>query len=448
MIRYCWSAVLLALASTLSAAEPKVVWVHKTPEHFIAAPSAAGKLLYASALGAFNSSALHAVSLDPTAKQRVAWTKSAPYLKLPTVSSPAVVDGKLIFGDGMHQTDGATLHCLTATTGGPLWQFAVPGQLVHLEGAPAVSKDRVYIGGGNAGIIAIDMNKVTLNGQVRDLASVAAEIDKQWQVLMAKYEEEKKKDPDFAIPPSEDALPRPTPTQAWRHGEGVLHVDAAVQVAGDKVLAASAYLDMEKKGKRVLVCLNAADGKPAWETPLKLNPWSGPAVAGKMVLVGGSTIRFDPSTLNGAKGEVVAADLDTGEIRWRKELPGGTVSTAAVTGNGAVFTATDGKVRAFNAATGAEVWTYDAGAPIFAGAVIHGSTVYAADLKAVVHAINLKDGKKLWSLDLRAHPDVKTNGMVYGTPLFYEGHLYVATCSVYEEKGAEKRPNALVCIGE
>ena len=64
------------------------------------------------------------------------WTKSAPYLKLASVSSPAVAGDYLVFGDGMHQDSGGVLHCVTPTTGKPLWQLTLPGDLIHLEGAP------------------------------------------------------------------------------------------------------------------------------------------------------------------------------------------------------------------------------------------------------------------------------------------------------------------------
>src|SRR5919204_573107 len=85
------------------------------------------------------------------------------------VSSPGVAKGRLVFGDGMHQTDGATLHCLQADGGLPLWQLPVPGKLVHLEGSPTVAEGRVYIGGGAAGVLCADLNRVTLDGKEMDL---------------------------------------------------------------------------------------------------------------------------------------------------------------------------------------------------------------------------------------------------------------------------------------
>src|SRR6266478_1133327 len=97
---------------TAGPANPKVLWVHKSQEHYVAALVPDGDKLFLSGLGAFNVSTFYELSTDPKAAQRSVWTKTTPYLKLPTVSSPAVAGGKLVFGDGMHQTDGAILHCL------------------------------------------------------------------------------------------------------------------------------------------------------------------------------------------------------------------------------------------------------------------------------------------------------------------------------------------------
>src|SRR5207249_9134840 len=185
------------------------LWMVRSRDHFIAAPLPAGDRLYISGLGPFNVSTFYALALDPKASQRALWSKTTPYLKLPTVSSPAVADGKLVFGDGMHQTDGAVLHCLRAEKGLPLWQLPVPGRLVHLEGSPTVRDGRAYLGGGAAGVLCVDVNRVTLDGKEMDLAAIQKILEKRWADLLTAYEQDKKKDPDFAVPPNEDQLPKP-----------------------------------------------------------------------------------------------------------------------------------------------------------------------------------------------------------------------------------------------
>ena len=99
----------------------------------------------------------------------------------------AVVDGLIVFGDGMHQTNDAMLYCLWADTGRPVWQLPVPGRLVHLEGSPTIDGGRVYIGGGEAGILCVDLKRMTLDGKDMNLAAARALIDKRWAEMAARY---------------------------------------------------------------------------------------------------------------------------------------------------------------------------------------------------------------------------------------------------------------------
>jgi outer membrane protein assembly factor BamB len=428
-------------------AAPKVLWVFKSQDHFVASPVPFGDRVFIAGLGGFNVPSFYCLFAEPKAPQRAAWTKGTPYLKLPIVSSPAVVDGKLIFGDGMHQTDGAILHCLRSDTGIPLWQLPMPGTLVHLEGSPTIVGNRVYIGGGSAGVICVQLDRVRLDDKELDLSAVQKILDEKWKQLLAKYEQDKKKDPDFAVPPNDDQLPKPAPIKVWQQGAEQWHVDAPVAVAGDRVLVASAFLDKEMKGDRALFCLDAKTGKIQWRAPLKYNPWGGPSVTGDLVVVGGSTIGYDPKVLKQARGEIVALDLTTGQTKWRKELSaGGIVSCVALAKDLAIAACTDGKVRAYQLTTGQLQWLYDAKAPLFAPPALVGSVVYAGDLKGVVHALDLANGMPKWTLDLSTHSEVKSPGMIYGGPAIHAGRLFVATCNL--EGPFARRPTVVVCIGE
>ncbi len=423
----------------------RVLWVHKSTDHYIAAPVPAGDALLVSSLAAFNTSSFQSLAVDPAVAKRARWAKSVPYLKLPTVCAPAVAGNLVVFGDGMHQTDGAILHGVRLDTGLPLWQYPVPGLLVHLEGAPTIANGRVIIGGGNAGVLCVDPSRLELEGKDVDAASAQAALEARWKELLAKYEQEKKVDPDFAIPPSEDSLPKPKPKLAWQSGAGKWHVDAAVAVTGDRVLVGSAFLDAEKTGDRSLMGLKLADGGQIWKTPLKHNPWGGPTVAGDTVLVGCSSIRLDPKDVSKAQGEVVAVALADGAVKWRKELPAGVVSAVAVRDGVAVFTATDGCVRAWDVATGQERWKTDGAAPYFASPAVTADTVYVADLKGQVQALTLKDGQRIWALDLATDAAVQAPGMVYGGPVISAGRLYVATSNL---ESATRGATVVVCVGD
>ncbi len=437
-------------------ATPKVLWVHKAAEHFLASPVPVKDKLLVSGLGAFNVASFACLSTDPKAGKRIIWSKSAPYLKLPTVSSPGIDKGRLVFGDGMHQTDGAALYCLDLDKGMPLWQLPVPGTLVHLEGSPTIQSGRVYIGGGAAGVLCVDLEKATLQGKEMDLASIRKVLEQHWKELMAKYEVHKKKDPEFAVPPSEDQLPRAAPRRLWQQGQEKWHVDAPVNVLADRVLVGSAYLDLEKVGDRALFAVDAKTGNVQWKAPLKFNPWGGASAsveasarreqASDLVVVTGSSIGYDTRVLKGAKGQIVALDLAGGKEKWRKDVTGGIVSCAALADGAAVVPATDGKVRAFELANGERRWIYEAKAPLFAPVAVAANVVYAGDLKGVLHAIDLKTGQARWTLDIGTHADTKSPGMIYGGPVVHDGRIYVATCNL--EGPNARQPTVVVCIGE
>ena len=424
--------------------QPKVLWVQRSKEHYIAPPCVAANRLFVCVMGAFNTGALRAFELGE-AKPPV-WSKGAPMVRMPTVGSPVVAGGKVVFGEGMHQTDGASLHCVRASDGRALWRMEAPGELVHIEASPSIAGGRVFVGGGSAGVFSVELDRVTLEGKEMSLAEVEAELDKRWKVLVDKYEVEKKKDPDFAIPPSEAALPRPAPKPAWQKGKGAWHVDAPLLVAKDRVYVASAYLDKEQLGERLLVCLNAADGSEVWKAPLRFNAWAGATLAGDLVIVPCSTIRYDPKEVAAAKGEVVALKVSDGSVAWRKDTSGAVLATAAVAGDSLVLCDTNGQIQAWEARSGKPKWTAKVGAPFFAGAVVAGDAVYAADLEGVVHSVGLADGKPRWKLDLATDAAVKAPGMVYGSPVLHGGRLYVGTCNL-EGKSAGGE-TVIVCIGE
>lgn len=425
-------------------ASPKVLWVHRSKEQFISPFSAAGNRLFVTVMGAFNTGALRV--FDVADGKAPVWSKGAPSVKLPTVGSPVVSGGRVVFGEGMHQTDGSSLHCLRTADGRPVWRLDVPGELVHIEAAPSISNGRVIVGGGSAGVICVDLNHVTLNGKDMSTDEAEAMIGKLWKEMADKYEIEKKKDPDFAIPPNEAALPKPAPKVLWQKGKGEWHVDAPVLVSGDRIYVTSAFLDKEKLGERAVFCLNAADGSQAWKAPLKFNAWAGATLAGEHILVPCSTIRYDPKELAMGKGELLSIKAADGSVEWRKDTTGALLATAAGAGDAAVVCDTEGSVRAVDLKTGNPKWNSKVGAAFFAGPAVAGDAVYAADIDGVVHALGLADGKARWKLDLGADAGVKAPGMVYGSPIVHGGRLFVGTCNL-EGKSAGGE-TVIVCIGE
>lgn len=425
--------------------QPVVLWAMKSQDHFIASPVPVGDKLFVSGLGGFNRPTISLFPLTAKGMAKPAWTKSAPYLKLASVSSPAVVGNTLVFGDGMHQDSGGMLHCVTADTGKPLWQLVMPGNLVHLEGAPTVWNGKVFMGGGAAGVFCLEHGKAVLDGKELSLDEIAKLQDAKWKDLQAKFEKDKKVDPDLALEPSDDQLHKPAPKMLWQKGKDKWHVDAPVNVADGLVFVPSSYLDKEKVGERALFCLNAVTGETNWTAPLTLNPWGGASTAysSDVVVVPGSSIGYYYNELRGAKGDVTAINAVSGKPMWRKEIPGGVVGSVALSDGLAICTATDGKVRAFKLADGERAWLYDAKTPMFAPPAVVKGVAYVADLAGTVHAIDIKTGAAKWTLSIAK--EVGTPGMVYGGVTVHGGKLFVATCNL--EGPSARKDTAVVCIG-
>jgi outer membrane protein assembly factor BamB len=424
--------------------KPAVLWVLKGQDHFVASPVPVKDGVYLAGIGAFNRPTVALLPLAGKNPPQPTWTKSAPYLKLPSVSSPAVAGDYLVFGDGMHQDSGGVLHCVHAATGKPLWQLVVPGNLIHLEGAPVVAGGKVFTGGGAAGVICVELDKATLDGKEYDLAAVAKMQDAKWKELEKKYEEAKAKKDEFAFPPDDSQLLKFAPKKVWQKGAERWHVDAPLNIAGDKLLVPTSFLDKEKVGERALYALSAATGETVWKKELTYNPWGGATVAGDLAIVPGSSVGYYYKELKGAKGDVTAFDLKTGDAKWRKEIPtGGVLGSVAVSDGLAVCTATDGKVRAYKLADGERAWLYDAKVPVFAPPAVVGGVVYAADLSGTVHAVELKTGNAKWALSLAKEGGAP--GMVYGGVTVHGGKLVVATCNL--DGPFAGKETVVVCIG-
>src|SRR5262249_18185816 len=189
--------------------KPTVLWVHRSESHFIAPLVPGARDLYASSLGAFNTPGFHALALDPAGGKQVRWSKGAPLLRQPIAGAPALVQPHpgmqvVVFGGGFHTDEGASLRCVRASDRLPPWQLPVAGRLVHFEGTPTFAGGghpdtymRLYVGGGNAGVLCLEPGRVIFEGSEYDPLHAQGLLEQRWKELLAKYEVEKKKDPQF-----------------------------------------------------------------------------------------------------------------------------------------------------------------------------------------------------------------------------------------------------------
>jgi outer membrane protein assembly factor BamB len=385
----------------------KVLWVYKAGlTQLLGAPAVVGDYVFT---GATDGSLL-VLKAAPAAEPRL---QIARREKFPNAifSAPAIVDGLAVFGEGLHEDVKTRLRCLDLNDpkARVLWELEVPS---HVESGPAIVGGRVIVGAGDEGVICVDLNRVAVGADVVDARSVKPSTD------------------EFAE--------LPTPVVHWRNkvsdpAKGVrMHVDTAPAVVGDRVFVGSGQFQEHGKtvGDRAVLCLSAADGALRWRTPTDFNPWGSPAVMGDKVIVGCSSVRMDPSTFGGAKGEVVCLDAASGRVLWKHVADGGVLSSAAIAGGTIVFATTAGTVEALDA-DGNPLWRSRSEAGYIAGPAVSGKFVYVADADATVRALGLADGAVQWTLRLDAHPQTPSPGAVYGSPAAAGGRLFLGTYGGY-----------------
>lgn len=197
--------------------------------------------------------------------------------------------------------------------------------------------------------------------------------------------------------------------RVWRHPVG-----ARVEAAFDgRVLGRE---DWRRGGTGGVVALDAGSGDRLWRygethgystyTPLEFD---------------GSGVYFGwaDDAVGSGDGEVYALDLD-GEMRWKRDV--GSVYSPPVVDEGVVYVGSDrGRVYAYDAASGDDIWSVDVGEGAAGDpsveTVVDGVAYVAGD--EAVHAFDSESGDGLWSYGeedvLRANGVAVQDGVVYVT---------------------------------
>jgi outer membrane protein assembly factor BamB len=243
------------------------------------------------------------------------------------------------------------------------WRFATCARLD--ESPPVVAGGSVYLGGDS--LRAFDAATGELQWEVDDLASPTAPVVTDDTVYFAGRDLTAVDRTDGTVvwrdERQSDILAHNSPTRA----DGTLYVPGAVD---DPTVRA----------------FDAATGERRWELALEgeFGPWS-PAVAGDRVFVTDDGFRLVGVGTDGSNAQVIAGGPDDT----------GVFSPPAVA-DGAVYVGgMDGRVRAFDAATGERRWARDVGSGGVPGPPVVGDgRLYVVD-SDVVHALTT-DGETLW----------------------------------------------------
>ncbi len=135
-----------------------------------------------------------------------------------------------------------------------------------------------------------------------------------------------------------------------------------------------------------------------------------------------------------ADAGLTAADIPKLAPKWVFAFPDSAVmrSQPAVY-RGRIFAgAQDGSVYALDAATGCVHWSTTVPAEVRSGIVVAEvagkPTLFFGDASGYIYALDGESGKQVWKLQPEEHPASKATG----TPVFYQGRLYVGMSSLEE----------------
>jgi hypothetical protein len=100
-------------------------------------------------------------------------------------------------------------------------------------------------------------------------------------------------------------------------------------------------------------------------------------------------------------GDAYALNIHDGSTLWNASIPGGTITSAGVFDDVAVFVGVRGSVFAFDTLTGLQKWVYNTRGAITSPPTIIGNSVVVTNHKGSVARLN-SQGQVLWSNNLNA----------------------------------------------
>jgi outer membrane protein assembly factor BamB len=233
-----------------------------------------------------------------------------------------------------------------------------------------------------------------------------------------------------------------TGNEKWRHEMGSPVLGAVTyQPASPTQPQARVYIIGQEDG--ALHCLSFADGTPLWKSePIDRcdgSPAAGDgvvsfgscasalhvisaengailkniAVGKESQVAGGVAIRGNSVFSGTHAGELIHANLATGEIVWTNtDCEAEVFTTPAVSGDKVIYGGMDDTIYCVDRATGKNVWKFDAkGMP--GSAVIVGDKVVVT-ANGVLYMLALADGKQLWTYEVSDEitPPSIINGMI------------------------------------
>jgi outer membrane protein assembly factor BamB len=348
-------------------------WSHLLLDHgngfLMSRPCIDGKLAYVtSAHGAI--ARYGAITCLDIESKKTVWSFTGERTMKQGYSSPVLADGKLYFGEGLHEDQDCKLYCLDAKSGKKLWEFATKS---HTEATPLVAGGRVYFGAGDDGIYCVD----------------AANGKKLWQFTGDKH---------------------------MLH----LHIDSTPALVGKRLYCGSAVDEDTGEGDPCVFCLDADTGKRHWlhhtpkwthklddkqKTPRRVAAWASPVVLDGVVYfgVGNGRVNAASNAYEPAGGVLALDEKNDSEVWPPYKVGDGVLKQPAVDKEAVYFGCRDGHCYCLERGTGKLRWKADMGSAVIASPVLAldrkglAVSVFVVGSEGKIACLDPRTGKADWT---------------------------------------------------
>lgn len=145
---------------------------------------------------------------------------------------------------------------------------------------------------------------------------------------------------------------------------------------------------------------------------------AGDSIESSAAIVGGTVF------IGSQKGELVALNLDNGQVYWKYSTGAAIGESSPAYSDGLVYIADlNGWINALNASDGRKLWAFKTNGEIKSSPVVTGDRVLIGSYDQHLYCLSTRNGSLLWKF--------RTEGPVHATPSISNGIAFIAGCDEF-----------------